>query len=217
MKARLSGYIEERRKMISDAFHTLNQPLTGLHCGLEIALQKPRAEGEYRKRIGEGIEHAGAILTLVRAVRQLVEACDPGERFGTVDLSLVFSQLKNELEVVAETSGVAIEMEYAGDAQVESDPGKLLATLGGLVASEMETYEAGAVVNVAVKPSKKNIVIELDGKGARIPLLSEEPQGPAEKLAEIRRNAAISYLWTLGGDFEVTAKGLKIKLPVVEK
>ncbi|HVZ19067.1 MAG TPA: hypothetical protein VG897_18260, partial [Terriglobales bacterium] len=76
-------HLEQRRRMLSDAFHTLNQPITGLHCGLEIALQKPRNEADYRQRISDGIQNAGAIVKYLKAIRQLVDAADPGERFGT--------------------------------------------------------------------------------------------------------------------------------------
>lgn len=207
-------HIEQRRRFISDAFHTLNQPLTGLHCGLEIALQKPRSEGEYRQRISDGIENAGAILTLVRAVRQLVDAADPGERLGTVSLSLLLTQMKSELEVVSETTHVDVKVECKDDVWVMADPGKLLASLGGLAASEMEAYEPGAMVKIAVKPGKKCVGISLIGKGTRKMMAAGGGQSTAEKAADIRRNAAFSYLWTVGGDCEVMAEGLKIKLPV---
>lgn len=209
-------HLDQRRQFVSDAFHSLNQPLTGLHCGLEIALQKPRTDGEYRQRIGEGIENAGAILALVRAVRQLVESSDPGERFGTVSLSLLLSQLKNELEVISETTRVAFVVECPDDVGLMADPGKLMATLGGLIAGEMEGCESGAQIEVKAKTSKKHVVLTVEGTGQR-KNASAEADDKAGKVVEIRKNAAYSYLWTVGGDFELTAKGLRIKLPVIEK
>jgi hypothetical protein len=70
---------EQRRRFISEAFHSFHQPLTGLHCGLEIALQKPRTDEEYRGRIADALQNASAILKLNAALRQLVDATDPGE------------------------------------------------------------------------------------------------------------------------------------------
>jgi len=203
-----TDHLEERRRFISEAFHSLNQPLTGLHCGLEIAVQKPRSEDEYRQRIGEGIENAGTVLRLVRALRQLVEATDRGERFGTVGLSMLLSQLKSELEVVAETAAVGLEVECECDAQVQGDPGKLMAALGGLAAMEMEGCDPGARVKIIAKPAKRQVVLSITADGTR----KSPPDGPAAKLEEIRRHAAFSYLWTVGGDFEVLPAGIKIKL-----
>lgn len=208
-----TDHLEERRKFISDAFHTLNQPLTGLHCGLEIALQRPRSEGEYRQRIGDGLENAGAILQLVRAVRQLVDAADPGERFGTVEVPVLLSQLKSELEVVAEATRVGVTIEESVDVKVSADPGKLLAALGGLVAGELGSYEAGGSVRIATVARKKWLELTLSSKGTK--KAAPIPVEASEKLAEIRRNAACCYVWTLGGDLETVRDGWKIKLPTV--
>jgi len=190
-----SDHVAERRQFISDAFHTLNQPLTGLHCGLEIALQKPRSEGEYRQRIGDGVEHATAILTLIRAVRQLVDAADPGERFGTVSLAAILAQAKNELEVLVEAAGVELEIVCERDAPVKADPGKLVVALAGLIASEMESLKRGGKVEVRVKRTKKRVELLIDGTGSR---KSVDGAGKSGKIEEIRRNAAVSYLWAIG-------------------
>ena len=202
-------HIAERRRFVSDAFHTLNQPLTGLHCGLEIALQRPRTEGEYRQRIGTGVDYAGEVLTLVKTVRQLVDAADPGERFGTVTLATVLAQVKSELEVVAGATGVKVEIEEDSVAKVKADPGKLVAALGGLIAAEMESYESGARVNIVVRCGKKYAALKLKGEGLR----KNAGDGKAAKIAEIRRNAATSYLWTISGEVEFLPGELKITLP----
>jgi two-component system heavy metal sensor histidine kinase CusS len=204
---------EMRRKFISDAFHTLNQPLTGLHCGLEIALQKPRSEDEYRRRIGDGIEHAGIVFALIRAIRQLVDASDPGECFGSLGLGVLLSQMKSELEVVAETTHVSVTIGDSDGVNVAADPGKLLSSLGGLAASEMEAYGSGGMVEIAVRPNGKQVLVAVEGKGVR--RAKAEPESTTEKLAEIRRHAAISYLWTIGGDCEITSTGMRIELPMI--
>src|SRR3954465_7105400 len=106
-----NSHVEERRKFLSEAFHTFHQPLTGLHCGLELALQKQRTIEEYRERISDALEHAGAILKLNKALRELVDAADPGERFGTVALAPLLAQLAEELALVADPASVNIEVE----------------------------------------------------------------------------------------------------------
>ena len=194
-----SNQVEQRRKMLSDAFHTLNQPLTGLHCGLEIALQKSRSEAEYRQRISSGLENAGAILQLIKAIRQLVDAADPGERFGTVNVSMLMAQLKSELEVVAEAAQVRLEIHDAAEATLSADPGKLISALGTLAAAEIERRKPGAVVEIETAIRKKWLDLSLRAEGLRKPA----PIGITEKLAEIRRNAAHCYLWTLDAKLKV--------------
>jgi len=206
-----SSQIELRRKFLSDAFHTLNQPLTGLHCGLEIALQKPRGVGEYRQRIADGVENAGVILRLMRAVRDLVEATDPGERYGTVSLGLLLSQLQSELEVVAATTRVGLEIDSDITAPVLADPGKLLTALGGLIAAKMESHQPGGAVAVRAEVDVKRVVLAVRGTGGH---KSQEIGDGSHGLAEIRRNAAWSYLWTLGAECEETEDGMVIRMPL---
>ncbi len=201
-------HVEERRRFISDAFHTLNQPLTGLHCGLEIALQKPRSEGEYRDRIGRGVEYAGEIVALIRAIRQLVDAADPGEQFGIVALATVLAQVKSELEVMVEATGVTLRMDCESAAQVKADPAKLATALGGLIASAIESRERGGTIAVRAKSTKKYATLCVDTSGAKL-----AKEAANRKLTEIRRNAAISYLWTIGGEVQDSGNELTIKLP----
>jgi two-component system sensor histidine kinase TctE len=209
------SYTELRRKFISDAFHTLNQPLTSLHCGLEISLQRPRSEGEYRKRIGDSIERAGSILALVKGLRELVEADDPGERFGTVSLGLLFSQLKSELEVLAEAARVGLEISGEVNANVAADPGKLLAALGGLVAAEIESLEPGGRVTMKVRCRDGEVLLKLVETGPRKQRDPEKPKEVDERLTDLRVNTAYCYIWTLGGQCETTDQGTKITLPLL--
>lgn len=206
----MNEHLEERRRMISDAFHSLNQPLTGLHCGLEIALQKPRSDSEYRQRIGNGLENAGMILQLVRAVRLLVEAADPGERFGTVDLALVLSQLKGELEVIGEALRVTVAVRCETSCKVKADPTKLMAALGTLADEHLRSAHPGTQVEieVTVEGCKALVTVRKGSSGC-----PEREDGLNGKLSEIRCNAACCYLWSVGGEIEFRDGELSIVLP----
>ena len=208
-----TDHTEERRKMISDAFHTLNQPLTGLHCGLEIALQKPRTDGEYRQRISDGLQNARAILRLIKAIRQLVDAADPGERFGTVNMPMLMSQLKSELEVVADPLGISLDIQNEVDNSILADPGKLVWALGSLAAAEIETLQRGGILTIIAALRRKSLDLSISSKGQK----KQPSTAETETLSEIRRNAACSYLWTLGGEVKVVHDGLRIILPVVQE
>jgi len=197
--------------MISEAFHTLNQPLTGLHCGLEIALQKPRSDDEYRKRIGDGVDNAGVILQLVRAIRQLVEAGDPGERFGTVDLALVLSQLEGELGVVAEAVQVKVSVHHNGTCKVMADPLKLMAAIGTLADERIRSAGAGTSVEVDMEVVGGHATVKFGGDSVASAI---DGRTLDSKLADIRCNAAYCYLWSIGGQVEATGTGLVITLPL---
>ena len=206
----MSNHLEERRRMISEAFHTLNQPLTGLHCGLEIALQKPRTEGEYRTRIATGLEHAGVILQLVRAIRQLVEADDPGERFGTVDLVAVLAQLRGELDVVSEALQVPLTVNCEASRKVMADPGKLVAALGTFADERMRMTKPGAQVEINVNLTGDRVMLTMGNTASRV---KTDDHQFDRKLSEIRCDAARCYIWTIGGEVESSDGKLSITLP----
>src|SRR5579884_842161 len=93
---------KERRASISEAFHSLNQPITSLHCILELALARPRSPEEYRQRIAEALENAGAVLRLARALREVVEDDDAGENAIPVQLHDLLKCVVNQIEALAE-------------------------------------------------------------------------------------------------------------------
>jgi signal transduction histidine kinase len=211
-KSAAAAITEQRRKFISDAFHTLNQPLTGLHCGLEIALHKAQKADEYRKRLQEGLVQAGEVMTLVRAIRELADAADPGERYGTVSVSLLLVQLKSDLEVVSATSGVEVDVDCPPEIRLLVDPSKFLRCLGSLVSAEMEALNSAAKLRLTVV-RKNDVVVEIKSSGERKLRDPEQALSLDEKVAEIRRVTACSYIWTLGGDFETDSTGMTITLP----
>ena len=203
--------VVERRRAISEAFHSFHQPLTSLHCGLELALSKPRTDGEYRKRIEDALVNAGQILRLNKALRELVDATDPGERFGTVALEPMIAQLREEVALVAGATGVTVEFTGKYNVQIAADPMKLLMMLGNLISKVVaETSSEGAVkVNGILASGSLRLVI------TSCQLHGEEPN-PSDmefKLREIRLDAARCYIETIGGCWSVLEEGCEINLP----
>lgn len=201
----------ERRKAISEAFHTFHQPLTSLHCGLELALSKPRTEGEYRKRIEDALVNAGEILRLNKALRELVESTDPGERFGTVAFEALIAQLREEVALVAGATGVPIEFSGRYDTQVAADPMKLLMMLGNLISGVVAQACGGEPVTVTGKVGSSSLIMLVRSGGQG---LAAEPSDMECKLREIRTDAGRAYVETIGGTFSIREQGFEIQLPV---
>jgi len=204
--------IVERRRAVSEAFHSFHQPLTSLHCGLELALSKPRTEGEYRKRMEDALVNAGQILRLNKALRELVDATDPGERFGTVALDPLMAQLREETSLVGGAAGVALEYTGPFDVQVTADPMKLLLTLGNLVSGLVSRTTSGGEVKVQgnYQYGHIEITITTDAFVGSLP----DPSDIENKLREIRIDAARTYFETIGGTCSLKDTGYNIALPV---
>jgi hypothetical protein len=205
-----NSHLEERRKFLSEAFHSLHQPLTGLHCGLELALHKQRSEQEYRQRISEALQHAGEVLKLNKALRELVDAADPGERFGTVALAPLLAQLAGELALVADPAGVKIEVEADSALQLRADPMKLLRSLGNVGSRLISSGVGKAILGIVVTLEQNDVLISLTMTPARA---SEANGHQGDKATQIRLDAAQAYLWTIEGDLEWQQNGATIRLP----
>jgi signal transduction histidine kinase len=202
----------ERRKAISEAFHSFHQPLTSLHCGLELALYKPRTEGEYRKRIEDALANAAAILRLNKALRELVDAADPGERFGTIDFPSFAAQVRDQVSVVAESAGVVVRWSGECEGRLAADPMKLLQMLGNVLSCAIAEVTAGAEVHVDCKIEEGSFLLSITASGPRAP--AREPSDIEQKLCEIRMDAARCYCRALEGSLTSSEKALEMKLPI---
>jgi hypothetical protein len=206
-----TNQIVERRRAVSEAFHSFHQPLTSLHCGLELALSKPRNEGEYRKRIEDALVNAGQILRLNKALRELVDAPDPGERFGTVAFDPLIAQLREEIALVADAAGVSVE--FAGDyhAQVAADPMKLIMMLGNLFSGQVSRTAIGGTVKITGEMSPG--VVTLFVQSSHLRDVAPNPSDMDVKLREIRLDAARTYIEVIGGTFSMLENGVEITFP----
>jgi hypothetical protein len=69
----IPGLPSPARSPLQHMLHALKQPLTGLHCSLELALVGKRTAEQYVQTLREGLELAGRMSVLVAALGELVE------------------------------------------------------------------------------------------------------------------------------------------------
>jgi hypothetical protein len=69
----IPGLLSPARSPLQHMLHALKQPLTGLHCSLELALVGQRTPEQYVRTLREGLELAGRMSVLVAAIGELVE------------------------------------------------------------------------------------------------------------------------------------------------
>jgi hypothetical protein len=72
--AEIPGPLSPARSPLQHMLHALKQPLTGLHCSLELALVGQRTPEQYVRTLREGLELAGRMSILVAAIGELVES-----------------------------------------------------------------------------------------------------------------------------------------------
>jgi len=92
-----------REKTISELFHVISQPLTGLHCLLEVSLLKKQKSDGYRRDIQAAIEAASRLVESLRQARELAEAENPGALVA-LDLTGIVRDVVSEFGPILESS-----------------------------------------------------------------------------------------------------------------
>lgn len=107
-----------REQFVSDLFHALSQPLTGLRCSLEVALRKPAISAqESRGALEQALEATERLYQSVLFIRQLAEA-DRTPPLKRVRVDEVLLELHGEILPVAESLEVEIVLQEADSTEI---------------------------------------------------------------------------------------------------
>jgi signal transduction histidine kinase len=97
------------RGPLAHLLHALNQPLTGLQCGLELSLVGPQTAERYGTVVREALQLTARMRVLVEAIRELGGAeQDELNKTEVVSLSSLLEQITEELLPVAEAKAATI-------------------------------------------------------------------------------------------------------------
>lgn len=121
-----------QRQFVSDVYHTLAQPLTALHCSLELALRMKPDVDQQRAALQDGLKLTGDVLAAAKFVRRLAEADDPGQPIS-VPLGWAIRAVAGELRPVAESMGARIVTQPDCAVRVWMDPQRLREVLFHLI------------------------------------------------------------------------------------
>ncbi len=90
---------------ISEVFHNLSQPLTALHCTLELALQNDRTYEQLRASVQSALDHAERLRQRLLLARTLNDACEPVASSQPADLVALLRDLQEDLSPMFESAG----------------------------------------------------------------------------------------------------------------
>lgn len=204
---------ETRREYLSEAFHSVSQPMTALQCGLELAVAVPRSQKEYERRIGEALQSTSSLREIVAALRELVEAEDPGEDTEEIDLGELFSSLQDSLLKVAELHESGLGLQSPHGMRIFASHEKFSRCV--LFLAEQAVVRQG-YLRVKAERADCNIEIRIETDGKR---LKKESEGRSwrDRVIEMRMSAADNYIATVGGVLRTSTGGYKIELPLVRR
>jgi hypothetical protein len=81
----------------SNVFHDLSQPLTALHCSLELALLQDQTIEEFRASVEAALGAADRLRQQLLLLRELHDADDPGDTSTPLALDRLLQQLREDM------------------------------------------------------------------------------------------------------------------------
>ena len=96
---------------ISEIFHSLSQPLTAIHCTLELALDRDKTFEQLRKSLESALESTERLRQRLLLLRALNDASLPCQTSEAIDLGALFSELADEAAPLFESTGRTLHLE----------------------------------------------------------------------------------------------------------
>jgi len=151
----------ERERFVSELFHALSQPLTGLRCLLEVALRQPALSlPESRCALEQALDATERLYQSVLFIRQLAEA-ERTPPLTCVRLDEVLREAYNEILPVAES--LEVEVSYSTPACATVDHVGCPAGAGNYRAHQGAEQDAnGMVVRTSAEIVSRALFLVVD-------------------------------------------------------
>lgn len=185
---------EWRQKTISELFHTVSQPLTGLHCLLEVSLMKRQTAEGYRRDIQKAVEATSRLVESLRQARELAEAQDPGN-CELVNFPKMVEEIAGEFSPLLEATHIKSSISVNPEAFVHADPAKLRRCVFYLFDSILHDLPLGSELFISTE-AHVGVRFYIGPRIAQFSL--KLPDAPSE---EVSRSVAIAQrsLEAIGG------------------
>ncbi|HWR36667.1 MAG TPA: hypothetical protein VN622_12435 [Clostridia bacterium] len=204
--------IADRQRLVSDIFHTLSQPLTSLHCSLELALRKRMSSAEYRDALQIALDLTEEVMQSAVFVRQLVEAEDPGTTVA-INLNAVMTELLQDFEPIAESQHVRVRADLAGELWFRGDLERMRRAFFCLLDSVLHDCRRGSSPLVSSRDEQGCIVLRILADG-------DERRSIAAVAGDRCFQLAARMVSAIGGSLESQRQGgstmLTLRLPRLE-
>lgn len=174
--ARLEQSFAQLRRFTADASHELRTPLTALRSVGEVGLRGALTPEDYREVIGTMLEEVDRLSRLTDQLLALARA-DAGQaqlRSEPVDLSALAREVADQISVLAEERGQALETRAEGSVVVQGDRLALRQALLNLVDNAIKYAPEGTCVSLRVGCANGGAFVEVRDEGPGIDAVHRE-------------------------------------------
>jgi len=186
---------------ISEVFHSLSQPLTALHCTLDLALERDRTLPQLRASVQSALDNAERLRQRLLLVRALNDAGGSEQAHEPVDLGVLLGELSEDFLPLFESAGRKFELEIRREHPlVRANRVRLTRALFAFVEYLFRYLPEGALLSLCLDGSEDQAEIRIQSASC-LPLGPEEGNFtlPCSCETELVRRTLVAA----GGDFRL--------------
>jgi two-component system heavy metal sensor histidine kinase CusS len=164
---RLAAYHAQVIRFTADASHELRSPLSAMRAAVEVALQRPRGNEDYRDVLGSLGEQCERLTALINGLLLLARA-DAGEVEVVrlpLDLSALLRDVAEMYEPLAEERGVAFRWECPRDLVITADVQRLRQLVTNLLDNAIKFTPPGGSVSLGAEEAESGARLTLSDTG----------------------------------------------------
>lgn len=170
MLARLESAFEQQNRFVADAAHELHTPLAILRTNLEVAQRDPDITLSDYKKISSVLEQALSRLEKLIEELLLLARGEKELQIEPVEMEILLNEIVQELEPLAQTRQIRLELNIIDPATVMADVSLLARAISNLLENGIRYNHAGGSVTVTMRHATHGVAVCVEDTGIGIPV-----------------------------------------------
>jgi signal transduction histidine kinase len=203
--------------------------MTALRGGIELGLMGKRTVADYRAVLEQSLQLADNLAQLIVSLRDLGESGAPGGPAQSVLLEAAAVEALAEMQALAESRELRLQLEAEGNARVCANPERLREALQTLLVWVIQNCAGGGGITVKLSASDGEARLflspsRLDAQYLQVKIL-ENITNPGLLFSHAAKNSSLGWainqrLWDgLGGKLEILTDGpeagcIRVRFPL---